>query len=66
MENIIEVKDLVKKFGDFTAVDNISFSVKKGEIFAFLGAERSGEVHHHQDAHDHPQSHERGHHAERP
>jgi ABC-2 type transport system ATP-binding protein len=42
MENIIEVKDLVKKFGDFTAVDNISFSVKKGEIFAFLGPNGAG------------------------
>ena len=34
---IIEVKNLTRKFGDFTAVDKISFSVKKGEIFAFLG-----------------------------
>lgn len=33
----IEVKNLTKKFGDFTAVDNISFDVSKGEIFAFLG-----------------------------
>jgi ABC-2 type transport system ATP-binding protein len=40
--NIIEVKDLVKKFGDFTAVDNVSFSVKQGEIFAFLGPNGAG------------------------
>lgn len=33
----IEVNSLVKKFGDFTAVDNISFKVEEGEIFAFLG-----------------------------
>jgi ABC-2 type transport system ATP-binding protein len=42
MENIIEVKNLVKKFGDFTAVDDISFDVKKGEIFAFLGPNGAG------------------------
>lgn len=42
MENIIEVKNLVKKFGDFTAVNDISFSVKKGEIFAFLGPNGAG------------------------
>jgi len=42
MENIIEVKNLVKKFGDFTAVKDISFSVKKGEIFAFLGPNGAG------------------------
>ena len=41
-ENIIEVKNLVKKFKDFTAVDDISFSVKKGEIFAFLGPNGAG------------------------
>ena len=38
MENVIEVRNLVKKFGDFTAVNNISFDVQKGEIFGFLGA----------------------------
>jgi ABC-2 type transport system ATP-binding protein len=42
MENIIEVKNLVKTFGDFTAVKDISFSVKKGEIFAFLGPNGAG------------------------
>ena len=44
MENIIEVKGLVKKFGDFTAVDDISFNVKKGEIFAFLGPNGAGKT----------------------
>jgi ABC-2 type transport system ATP-binding protein len=39
---MIEVKNLVKKFGDFTAVANISFNVKKGEIFAFLGPNGAG------------------------
>jgi ABC-2 type transport system ATP-binding protein len=38
----IEVKDLTKKFGKFTAVDQISFSVKKGEIFGFLGPNGAG------------------------
>ncbi len=42
--NIIEVKNLVKKFGDFIAVANISFEVKKGEIFAFLGPNGAGKT----------------------
>ena len=42
--NVIEVKSLVKKYGDFTAVDNISLSVKKGEIFAFLGPNGAGKT----------------------
>jgi len=42
LENIIEVKNLTKKFADFVAVDNISFDVKKGEIFAFLGPNGAG------------------------
>lgn len=41
-EKIIEVKDLVKKFNGFTAVNSISFDVKKGEIFAFLGPNGAG------------------------
>lgn len=42
MDNIIQVKNLTKKFGDFTAVNDVSFSVKKGEIFAFLGPNGAG------------------------
>ena len=38
----IEVKNLTKKFGKFTAVDRVSFSVKKGEIFGFLGPNGAG------------------------
>lgn len=38
----VEVQNLEKKFGDFTAVDHISFSVAKGEIFAFLGPNGAG------------------------
>ncbi len=41
-ENIIEAKDLVKQFGPLTAVDSISFNVKRGEIFAFLGPNGAG------------------------
>ena len=40
----VEVKDLVKKFGDFTAVDKISLEVKRGEIFGFLGPNGSGKT----------------------
>jgi len=43
-KNIIEVNDLVKKFGDFAANDNISFNVKKGEIFGFLGPNGAGKT----------------------
>jgi ABC-2 type transport system ATP-binding protein len=39
---IVEVKDLTRKFGDFTAVKNISFAVNKGEIFGLLGANGAG------------------------
>src|SRR5436853_4105314 len=38
----IEVKDLTKKFGGFIAVDSISFEVKEGQIFGFLGANGAG------------------------
>src|SRR5437763_1342471 len=38
----IEVNDISKKFGDFTAVDGISFSVEHGEIFALLGPNGAG------------------------
>ena len=38
----IEVRDLTKKFGDFTAVDHLNFTVKEGEIFGFLGANGAG------------------------
>lgn len=40
--NIIEVKNLTKMFGKFTAVDDISFVVKKGEIFGLLGPNGAG------------------------
>ncbi len=40
--NIIEASNLTKTFGDFTAVNNVSFSVGQGEIFAFLGPNGAG------------------------
>ncbi|MDD7258211.1 MAG: ATP-binding cassette domain-containing protein [Prevotellaceae bacterium] len=43
-ENAIEVEHLVKAFGTFHAVDDISFSVKRGEIFGFLGANGAGKT----------------------
>ena len=43
-DNVIEVEHLVKAFGDFHAVDDISFSVKRGEIFGFLGANGAGKT----------------------
>ncbi len=41
-EAIVEVKNLTKKFGDFTAVKNVSFTVRRGEIFGFLGPNGAG------------------------
>lgn len=43
-QNVIEVEHLVKAFGDFRAVDDISFTVNKGEIFGFLGANGAGKT----------------------
>ena len=40
----IEVENLTKRFGTFTAVNSISFQVKKGEIFGFLGANGAGKT----------------------
>jgi ABC-2 type transport system ATP-binding protein len=41
---VISVRNLVKKFGDITAVDDISFEVQQGEIFAFLGPNGAGKT----------------------
>ena len=41
---IIQVKDLTKQFGTFTAVDHITFEVERGEIFGFLGANGAGKT----------------------
>jgi ABC-2 type transport system ATP-binding protein len=42
MDHIIETRDLTKKFGNLTAVDNISFSVDRGEVFGLLGPNGAG------------------------
>jgi ABC-2 type transport system ATP-binding protein len=42
MKKIIEVQNLVKKYGDFMAVKGISFSVNEGEIFGLLGPNGAG------------------------
>ena len=43
-DNIIIVKDLVKKYGDFYANDHLTFNVRRGEIFGFLGANGAGKT----------------------
>ncbi len=44
IKNSVEVKNLSVQFGDFFAVKNITFDVKKGEIFGFLGANGAGKT----------------------
>jgi ABC-2 type transport system ATP-binding protein len=43
-ETVIEVHELVKKFGDFTAVDGVSFAVQRGEVVGYLGPNGSGKT----------------------
>jgi spermidine/putrescine transport system ATP-binding protein len=43
-KNIIELKNIIKKFGSFSAVDNISFSVKEGDFFSLLGPSGCGKT----------------------
>ena len=44
MSDVLEVKNLTKKFGKFTAVDNISFSLREGEILGLLGPNGAGKT----------------------
>ncbi len=43
-EPAVEVRDLTRRFGDFTAVDRVSFRIARGEIFGFLGANGAGKT----------------------
>jgi len=43
-KKVITAKELTKRFGNFTAVDKITFEVDKGEIFGFLGANGAGKT----------------------
>ncbi|MBE0455029.1 MAG: ribosome-associated ATPase/putative transporter RbbA [Roseovarius sp.] len=43
-ENVIEAENLTVRFGDFTAVDQVSFRIKRGEIFGFLGSNGCGKT----------------------
>ena len=43
-ESVIEVRNLVKKFGNFTAVDRVSFAVQRGEVVGYLGPNGSGKT----------------------
>ena len=43
-EHVIEVEKLTKRYGDFTAVNDISFRVRKGEVFALLGPNGAGKT----------------------
>lgn len=44
MKNVVEVKEFSKQYGDFTAVDRISFNVQEGEIFGILGPNGAGKT----------------------
>ncbi len=44
MKGIIEIEDLVKRFGDFTAVNKVSISIEKGQIFGILGPNGAGKT----------------------
>ncbi|MGD8273643.1 MAG: ATP-binding cassette domain-containing protein, partial [Desulfobacterales bacterium] len=41
---MIELKDLTKKYGDFEAVNNLTLSVQKGEVFGFIGPNGAGKT----------------------
>ena len=42
VRDLIEVKNLVKRYGDHTAVDHLSFQIEKGKIYGFLGPNGAG------------------------
>ncbi len=56
---MIRVQNLVKKYGDFTAVNDISFDVAQGEICRLPGPQRRRKNHHHQNADHSANAHQR-------
>ena len=48
---MIEIRNLTRKFDHFIAVDDLSFTVKEGEVLGFLGPQRGGQIHHHEGHH---------------
>jgi len=44
MDAVIKTKDLTKRFGDFTAVDGVTFEVRRGEVLGYLGPNGSGKT----------------------
>jgi len=44
MEYVVSTKELTKKFGNFTAVDNLTINIRPGEIYGFLGPNGSGKT----------------------
>lgn len=46
--NLIEVNHLVKQYGTFRAVNDLSFTVEPGQIYRVLGAQWGGQIHHHE------------------
>lgn len=44
MTNILEVDNLVKRYGDFAAVDGVSFDMEEGEVFGLLGPNGAGKT----------------------
>lgn len=48
---MLEIRDLRKKYGNFQALDGLSMTIEKGELFGFVGPNGAREDHHHQDYH---------------
>ena len=44
MDTAVEVKELIKRYDDLVAVNNVSFNIEKGEIFGFLGPNGAGKT----------------------